>query len=195
MSVTENTSGRQNPGSEKGNGQNETKAANAKPQRKPEDEKRKIRCAFTGHRPQYLTRCEEDVRVDLENAIMAAIKDGYTTFISGLAYGVDIWAAEIVARMKAHNPALHLVAAIPFPDFSDGWTEEWKARYNVLLAEAEYVKVMAPAYSNEAYHARNRWLVDHSSRVIAVYNGEPSGTRNTILYARKTRVPVQVLKG
>ena len=39
------------------------------------------------------------------------------------------------------------------------------------------------------------WLVDHSSRVIAVYNGEPSGTRNTILYARKTRVPVRVLKG
>ncbi len=181
--------------SEKGNGQSETKAANAKPQRKPEDEKRKIRCAFTGHRPQYLTRCEEDVRVDLENAIMAAIKDGYTTFISGLAYGVDIWAAEIVARMKEHNPALHLVAAIPFPDFSDGWTEDWKARYNVLLAEAEYVKVMAPTYSKEAYHARNRWLVDHSSRVIAVYNGEPSGTRNTILYARKTRVPVRVLKG
>ena len=181
--------------SEKQAGPNETKAGGAKPQRKPEDEKRKIRCAFTGHRPQYLTRCEEDVRVDLENAIMAAIKDGYTTFISGLAYGVDIWAAEIVARMKEQNPALHLVAAIPFPDFSDGWTEDWKARYNVLLAEAEYVKVMAPTYSKEAYHARNRWLVDHSSRVIAVYNGEPSGTRNTILYARKTRVPVRVLKG
>ena len=108
--------------SEKGNGQNETKAANPKPERKPEGEKRKIRCAFTGHRPQYLTRCEEDVRVDLENAIMAAIKDGYTTFISELAYGVDIWAAEIVARMKEHNSALHLVAAIPYPDFSDGWT-------------------------------------------------------------------------
>ena len=110
--------------SEKRNGVNEGESENAKPQRKPEDEKRKIRCAFTGHRPQYLTRCEEDVRVDLENAIMAAIKDGYTTFISGLAYGVDIWAAEIVARMKAQNPALHLVAAIPFPDFSDSWTEE-----------------------------------------------------------------------
>ena len=75
--------------SEKQVGQNEAKTGGAKPQRKPVDEKRKIRCAFTGHRPQYLTRCEEDVRVDLENAIMAAIKDGYTTFISGLAYGVD----------------------------------------------------------------------------------------------------------
>ena len=167
----------------------------AKPRKKPENEKRKIRCSFTGHRPQYLKRSEEDVRVDLENAIMAAIRDGYTTFITGLACGVDIWAGEIVARMKVNDPRLHLVAAIPFPDFSEGWPEGWKARYNALMAQAEYVKVMAPEYSKAAFEARNKWMVDHSSRVIAVYNGEPGGTRNTIIYARKSRVPVRLLKG
>ena len=177
------------------NQQVSVQAASAKPERKPEDPKRKIRCAFTGHRPQFLTRSEEDVRVDLENAIRAAVKDGYTTFITGLCYGVDIWAAEIVVRMKGNDPRIHLVAAIPFPDFSESFTDAWKQRYNALMAEAEYVKVMAPEYSKEAFRARNRWLVDHSSRIIAVYNGEPSGTRNTILYARKTRVPVYVLKG
>lgn len=36
----------------------------------------------------------------------------------------------------------------------------------------------------------NEWMVDHVSRVIAVYNGQPSGTRNTIEYAKKKGVPV-----
>ena len=36
-------------------------------------------------------------------------------------------------------------------------------------------------------------MVNHSVRVIAVYNGQPSGTRNTIEYARRCNVPVILL--
>lgn len=166
-----------------------------KPTRAPEDPKRKVRCAFTGHRPQFLKRQEEDVKVDLENAIMAAVQDGYTTFITGGAYGVDIWAAEIVTRLRATNPTLHLIAAIPFPGFENGWTEDWRQRYNALLAAADFVVYMKEKYNKQAYQIRNEWMVSHATRLIAVYNGEPSGTRNTIYFARKTRVNVRTIKG
>ena len=43
-----------------------------------EEEKKKTRCCFTGHRPQKLHRPIDDIKVDLENEILAAIKDGYT---------------------------------------------------------------------------------------------------------------------
>ena len=43
--------------------------------------------------------------------------------------------------------------------------------------------------SKYAYQKRNEWMVDRSTRVIAVYNGEPSGTGNTINYAKKAGVP------
>ena len=142
-----------------------------------------------------LRRQEEDIKVDLENSIRKAISDGYTTFISGMACGVDIWAAEIVVRLKMSNPALHLVAAIPYPGFDETWEEGWRVRYRLLLSQAEYVKVMEPRYSREAYQKRNEWMVNHSARVIAVYNGQPSGTRNTIRYARLCRVPVLYLAG
>jgi len=33
-------------------------------------------------------------------------------------------------------------------------------------------------------------MVDHSARLIAVFNGEPGGTRNTIAYAKMTGVMV-----
>lgn len=77
------------------------------------------RCCFTGHRPQKLRRSEKEINADLESAIQQAITDGYTTFITGTAYGVDIWAGQIVVRLRKRNPALHLIAAIPFQGFED----------------------------------------------------------------------------
>ena len=33
---------------------------------------------------------------------------------------------------------------------------------------------------------RNRYMVDHSQVVVAVYNGSAGGTRSTMLYAMRT---------
>ena len=85
------------------------------------NELRKTRCCFTGPGPQMLKREEDDVKVDLENSILKAVSEGYTTFISGIAPGVEIWAAEIVIRLKQGSPGLHLVAVIPFPGFDEEW--------------------------------------------------------------------------
>ena len=160
-----------------------------------EEDKRKTRCCFTGHRPQKLHRPVDDIKVDLENEILSAIADGYTTFITGMAYGTDIWAGNIVVRLKDRFPDLKLIAAVPFPEFSENWDEEWKDRYDRLLAKADFVKVMAQEYSDAAYQVRNQWMVDHSSKVIAVYDGTAGGTRNTIQYARKNHVFVKYLRG
>ena len=46
-----------------------------------------------------------------------------------------------------------------------------------------------------SYQKRNEWMVDHSSRVIAFFNGEPGGTANTIDYARKRGVDVVIVGG
>ena len=36
-----------------------------------------------------------------------------------------------------------------------------------------------------AFHQRNEWMGDHSSRLIATHNGNPVETRNTIEYAKR----------
>ena len=156
---------------------------------------RKIRCAITGEQLRMLKRPEDDIRVDLENSILRAVSEGYTTFVSGMACGADIWGAEIVVRLKKSNPGLHLLAAIPFAGFDEELEDEWRARYRFLLSQAEYVKVMEPAYTREAYQERNEWMVNHSAKVIAVYSGQSGDTRNLIRYARLCRVPVLCLKG
>lgn len=159
-----------------------------------ETEKRKRRACFTGHRPEKLRFAEDAVRTILGNAIDAAIANGFVTFISGMARGVDIWAAEIVLERKMSNPDLRLICALPHPDFERSWRDSWQQRYKEILARADLVKTICPAFSMTSYQRRNEWMVDHSAQVIAIYNGATGGTRNTIEYAERHGIHVEVYR-
>lgn len=156
-----------------------------------EKELRLHRCCFTGHRPEKLHEAEDVIITALRKEILSAIDDGFVTFISGMARGFDIWAAEQVPSLKAEGYPLHLICASPYKGFEKKWKAEWKHRYKAILPEADLVRYICPAYSRSCFQIRNEWMVDHSARVIAAYNGEAGGTRNTILYAKKKGVEVR----
>ena len=66
-------------------------------------------CCFTGHRENKLKKSEKEILEDLKQAINQAIDDGYTTFITGMAYGVDIWAGELVLRQHRINTKIRIM--------------------------------------------------------------------------------------
>lgn len=155
-----------------------------------ESELRLHRACFTGHRPHKLHQPESVVIAALESKIREAIDDGFATFISGMAWGVDIWAAEIVLRLKAEGLPIHLIAAVPYDGFEKSWGEDWKQRYYAVLSAADYVKYICAHYNRGCYQIRNQWMVDRSSRLIAAYTGEAGGTKNTVDYAARKGVPI-----
>ena len=160
-----------------------------------EAEMRLHRCCFTGHRPEKLRRTEREIRNDLEREIRKAVHDGLNVFISGMARGVDIDAAEIVLQIRAEGYPVRLICASPYPGFEQSWNQNWQVRYGAVMAAADLVRYICPRYSRECFQIRNEWMVNHSSRVIAVFNGRPSGTKNTIDYALRQGVPVIQIKG
>ena len=155
-----------------------------------EEEKCLHRCCFTGHRPENMDASDAAVQAWLEEQIDQAIVDGYVTFISGCAMGVDLWAGEIILKKKAENPAIHLIAATPWPGFARRWNEEWKTQYDRILKQADLVVNVCDHYHQGVFQQRNTWMVDRSNRVIAYYNGTAGGTRNTIDYAVKKGIEV-----
>lgn len=159
-----------------------------------EAEKRLHRCCFTGHRPEKLDHSESVVKEALEKEILKAISDGLNVFITGMARGVDIWAAEIVLRLRAEGHSIRLICASPYEGFERSWKPDWQDRYNTILRDADLVRYISPGYSRACFQERNEWMVNHSARVIAAYNGRAGGTRNTIDYANKVRVPVSILQ-
>ena len=155
-----------------------------------EAELRKHRCCFTGHRPDKMTLGENDIKPLLEKAIDKAIEDGYVTFITGMAMGTDVWAAEVVLEKKKDNKDIHLICALPHPGFEKRRSEIEKNRFNDIIENADYVKLVNDHYFSGCYQVRNEWMVNHSARVIAVYDGQSGGTRNTIRYSEKVNVEV-----
>lgn len=100
-------------------------------------------------------------------------------------------AGQIVLKLRQINPDLKLIAALPYPDCDTRWSASWRRQYAEVLKAANLVKCISPQYSMASFQKRDEWLVDQASRVIAVYDGVPGGTKNTIDFAVKRGVEVE----
>ena len=160
-----------------------------------EIELRKHRCCFTGHRPEKLRLPERKLATLLEAEIKRAIAGGFTTYITGMAKGVDLIAAEIVLRLREQDDRLKLICALPHPGFGQHWGGGWTERFQRVLAQADLSRTICPGFSRGSYQVRNEWMVRHSALVIAVFNGEPGGTKNILDFAQRSNVPCVVIDG
>lgn len=148
------------------------------------------RCCFTGHRPEKLHIPESKVKSLLEKAIAQAVEDGFFTFISGMARGVDIWASEIVLDLREDNSDIRLICTPPYKGFEKRWSLSEQKLYNDILENSDFVKFVSEHYYKACFQVRNVFMVNHSKRVISAYNGSSGGTRNTIDYASRKGVEV-----
>lgn len=154
--------------------------------------------SFTGHRPtrlfgyDYQTEGNRKMLMELRTVVERFIASkGYTTFITGMALGIDIWAARIVLALKSKHPQIKLICAVPCMNQYKKWTEEDKEIYRYIIGKADYVYyVSEEEYIPWCMQKRNEWMVDNSSYVIAVWDGESGGTSNCINYAKKRQRPV-----
>ena len=156
---------------------------------------RKHRCCFTGHRPEKLSIPENRLAKLLEAEIRKAIDRGFTTYITGMAKGTDLIAGETVLRLREQDARLKLICALPHPGFGLHWGGGWTERFQRVLAAADLARCICPSFSYASYQTRNEWMVNHSSLVIAVFNGERGGTKNTLDYAQRKGVPCIVIPG
>jgi len=150
-------------------------------------------CAFTGHRPESFSFGDNEespeciaIKERLVSAIEGMIAKGVDTFISGAAKGVDTWAMEAVLELRETKyPHIKLIAAIPYTNQAKAWSEEEKQRYERLTNACTKV-VLSEKYYRGCLLVRNRFMVDNSDHLIAVYNGSnKGGTAYTLKYADK----------
>lgn len=102
-----------------------------------ESEMRLHRACFTGHRPEKLTQPESEIIAGLEQEIKKAYADGINVFITGMARGVDIWAAEIVLKLRKEHKDIKLICASPYDGFEKKWSADCQKRYNDIWKSAD----------------------------------------------------------
>lgn len=149
-------------------------------------------CCFSGSRPHKLGfNWQTDqisyqiLRRDLRQAIECAIHSEYLRFITGMSQGFDLWAAEEVLSLQYTYPQIELICAIPFENMACAWPDYWHQLFEKARAGCSSAPIIKPYYTNGCYHARDRYMVEQSSRVICWYNGTRGGTDYTCRYAQQ----------
>lgn len=131
--------------------------------------------AFSGHRTY---RGQADAL--LREAVAALYARGFRTFLSGMAVGFDLAAAEAVLALRDSLPGLRLVAVVPFAGQERRFPQAERERYARVLTAADERVVLAAEYHRGCYAVRNDFLVDRVSVVVAWYDGSAGGTQYTL---------------
>lgn len=131
--------------------------------------------AFTGHR-SYRGEAGEA----LSHALESLHARGFRTFLSGMAAGFDLAAAEAVLVLRDRHPDVQLIAVVPFRGQGDTFTARVRQRYEAILAAADQTVCLSDGFHPGCYMVRNDWLVDHAAVLVAWYDGSDGGTRYTV---------------
>ena len=126
-------------------------------------------CCFSGHRPGKLSfGYDEDhpdclrLKVKLIGEVDNMRKSGVTTFLTGMAQGIDLIAAEIVLDIKRAYPDdnIRLVAVVPYEGQANRWTVQYQERYFDILSKTDHVIILQKRYTDTCMQERNRYLVN-----------------------------------
>ena len=154
--------------------------------------RRETACSFSGHRPGRLPggyaawhTPSSPLRFWIRKALEEAYMDGYRDFVCGMALGADTLAAEEVLAMRERRPAVRLIAALPCPGQEARWPLADKERYRALLAQAGLCVTACPAYTPYAMHARNRWMVEHCTHLVAYVTHPASNAGKVVEWGRR----------
>ena len=147
-------------------------------------------CCFTGHRPGKLPWGSDEwdplcqrLKARLAREAEAAWAEGMRHFLCGMAQGADLYFCETVLALRDRHPEVRIEAAIPCPGQADRWPAPQRERWRRLVAQCDQETLIQPAYTRDCMLRRNRYMVGRSSLLIAVYDGLPGGTRQTLAYA------------
>ena len=130
----------------------------------------------------------------LRSEIEKAIQRGYTTFLCGMALGFDTLCAETVLDLKKKYGTIKLIAALPCKTQDIKWADRDRKRYKKILKKADGIRCIYDEYTEGCMLERNRYMVNNSSLMIALFSGLSGGTKSTIDYARSQGLEIIIIE-
>lgn len=142
-------------------------------------------CVIIGDKPtRFKFGYKEDyagckrLKKRLQEQIGELFEKGFHCFWIGGALGVDMWAGEILLRMK-EQPGygeIELYIALPFEGHDTNWDDRSKSRMAFLRKHSAGVVVvgMGKEFPAVCYRNRNKYLLEKADCMIAVYDNDRS---------------------
>lgn len=153
----------------------------------------KMILGITGHRPGKLGGYDDTKNRSrhIKHMLSLAYQEYSPEWVvSGMALGVDQWAAEIALEWD-----IKVMALIPCLKQESKWPTDSQTKYHQLLEKIETAGgkieyVTKELYSPSCMHVRNQRIVDYSTRLLAIWDGTWGGTGSCVRLAKLAGRPV-----
>ena len=139
----------------------------------------------------------EKVISEIKTLLFSYLDGGFgdPIFITGMALGADQLFADAAIQLKAMGADIKIIAAIPFKGQELKWPEASQNKYNEILEHCEQHIICPGGYSAYKMQARNKWMVNRSEYILALWDGRKSGgTWSCIKYAESKGKKIIVLR-
>lgn len=145
-------------------------------------------CSFTGHRNLY----NDFDRNKLKEIIKEVIKDGFNTFLVGMAVGYDTVCFQILEELREEND-IKIIACIPCENQSLKFSVKQKEEYERMVNSADEKIILSKTYTRFCMLKRNEFMVNNSSVVVAYLRENKGGTFYTVNYAKRKNKKIVML--
>ena len=152
--------------------------------------------AFTGYRESKIEISASNpniisvIKTNLRERLLDLYSKGYTTFLSGVAEGFDMIAADVVLSLKNEHADIELIAVIPFVGQERSYTPQQLEQYNNILSNCDSKIIISEHYFQGVFFLRNDFLINNCSHLVAYYDGQKGGTKYTVKKAEKNSIPI-----
>ena len=147
---------------------------------------------FTGHRelPRAGSAAFTHLKRRVRAAIALAADRGVTRFYSGGAEGFDLLCGQLVLEAQRMRPQLQLMLVLPYTGHGEQFSKGDQRELARQKEAAEEVVYLSTHYFPGCMALRNRQLVADADLCIAYLTHAPSGTAQTVGFARGKGIEV-----
>lgn len=152
-------------------------------------------CAVTGERPtrfrfkynETYSLCKKIKKAMLEQFRFLHDEEQVVRYYVGGSLGVDMWAGELILRLKeeAGYGDIELFIVLPFEGHDAKWDERSRKRMDFLRRHSKRCITIGRQDCRESYVKRNCYMVDHIGYLVAVCEQRSGMALQTVAYARE----------
>ncbi len=160
-------------------------------------------CGVVGHHPTRFkwkyqennTGCKR-LKKRMRDQLELLYQQGIRWFYIGAGLGVDLWAGEILLRMKEQEAYqdLEIVVVLPFEGHDRNWDSHSRERLSFLKRHSARTVVLGTSATKQvAYDCAAVYIAERADCLLAVYDGVQSGkgTVGTAVYRGEQRnIPI-----
>lgn len=144
-------------------------------------------CCGFGHREVF-----ENIRGQIEEAVLAAIKNGCEIFYTGAMGQFDALFSSAVRKAKNTHPHIKLICVKPY--FTNDINTD-RNYYSAMYDDVIIPDELAGIHYKAVIKARNHWIIDNSDVVITYTIRDYGGAFEAQRYAEKKSKSIISING